>query len=74
MSGLKGRAHLIRKYTYPPDLISASLFALADLYVQKGFDRQDAFSALQIKNTSTGPTDNIVWRQNGLLVWVTPCL
>ena len=48
MSGLKSRAHLIRKYTYPPDLISASLFALADLYVQKGFDRQDVFSALRI--------------------------
>ena len=28
-------------------LISASLFALADLYVQ-GFDRQDVFSALRI--------------------------
>jgi hypothetical protein len=48
MSGPKSRAHLIRKYTYPLDLISASLFALANLYVQKGFARQDVFSALRM--------------------------
>ena len=47
MSGLKSRAHLIRKYTHPPDLISASLFTLANLYVQKGFAQQDVFSALR---------------------------
>jgi hypothetical protein len=46
MNELKSRAHLIRKCTYPPELISASLFALADLYVQRGFARPD--SALHI--------------------------
>ena len=37
MSGLKSRAHLIRKYTYPTSLISSSLTQLGALYVQKGF-------------------------------------
>ena len=37
MSGLKSRAHLIQKYTYPTSLISSSLTQLGALYVQKGF-------------------------------------
>ena len=37
MSGLKSRAHLIRKYTYPTSLISSSLTQLGALCVQKGF-------------------------------------
>ena len=37
MSGLKSRAHLIRKYTYPTSLISSSLTQLGALYVQKRF-------------------------------------
>ena len=41
MSGLKSRAHLIRKYTYPTSLISSSLTQLGALYVQKGFSQPD---------------------------------
>ena len=37
MSGLKSRANLIQKYTYPTSLISSSLTQLGVLYVQKRF-------------------------------------
>ena len=46
MSGLKSRAHLIRKYTYPTSLISSSLTQLDALYVQKGFSQPDVDQAL----------------------------
>ena len=46
MSGLKSRAHLIRKYTYPTSLISSSLTQLGALYVQKGFSQPDVDQAL----------------------------
>ena len=45
MSGLKSRAHLIRKYTYPTSLISSSLTQLGALYVQKGFSQPDVDQA-----------------------------
>ena len=48
LSGLKSRAHLIRKYTYPPDLVFASLSQLGTLYVQKGFNQADVYQALQL--------------------------
>eukprot|EP00438_Fugacium_kawagutii_P026566 Skav212397 [mRNA] locus=scaffold469:9638:11071:- [translate_table: standard] len=40
LSGLKSRAHLIRSYTYPADLVASSLETLVDLYCCKGYDRQ----------------------------------
>ena len=45
---LKSRAHLIRKYTYPPDLVFASVSQLGTLYVQKGFNQADVYQALQL--------------------------
>ena len=47
MSGLKSRAHLIRKYTYPTSLISSSLTQLGALSVQKVFPKPDVDQALQ---------------------------
>ena len=45
---LKSRARLIRKYTYPPDLVFASVSQLGTLYVQKGFNQADVYQALQL--------------------------
>lgn len=36
--GLKRRAHLIRRFTYPPFLVESFLKQLIALYVQKGYD------------------------------------
>ena len=47
MSGLKSRAHLIRKYTYPTSLISSNLTQLCALSVQKVFSQLDVDQALQ---------------------------
>ena len=61
LSGLKSRAHLIRKYSFP-SCQASSLHALSRLYVQKGFALSDIHSALWPTNTSgdrplcVGPT------------------
>ena len=52
MSGLKSRAHLIRKYSFPSCKEQSSLHALSRLYVQKGFALSDIHSALWPTNTS----------------------
>ena len=62
LSGLKSRAHLIRKYSFPPCQAQSSLHALSRLYVQKGFALSDIHSSLWPTNTSgdrplcVGPT------------------
>ena len=62
LSGLKSRAHLIRKYSFPSCKAQSSLQALSRLYVQKGFALSDIHSALWPTNTSgdrplcVGPT------------------
>ena len=50
LSGLKSRAHLIRKYSFPSCQAQSSLHALSRLYVQKGFCSQDMWT-----------TDSFVW-------------
>ena len=52
LSGLKSRAHLIRKYSFPSCQAQSSLHALSRLYVQKGFALSDIHSALWPTNTS----------------------
>lgn len=52
LSGLKSRAHLIRKYSYPSCQAQSSLHELARLYVQKGFAWTDIYSALWPTNNS----------------------
>ena len=53
LSGLKSRAHLIRKYSFPSCQTQSSLHALSRLYVQKGFFAlSDIHSALWPTNTS----------------------
>ena len=52
LSGLKSRAHLIRKYSFPSCQAQSSLHALCRLYVQKGFALSDIHSALWPTNTS----------------------
>ena len=62
LSGLKSRAHLIRKYSFPSCQAQSSLHALSRLYVQKGFALSDIHSSLWPTNTSgdrplcVGPT------------------
>ena len=62
LSGLKSRAHLIRKYSFPSCQAQSSLHALSRLYVQKGFALSDIHSTLWPTNTSgdrplcVGPT------------------
>ena len=63
LSGLKSRAHLIRKYSFPSCQAQSSLHALSRLYVQKGFFALSGIhSALWPTNTSgdrplcVGPT------------------
>ena len=52
LSGLKSRAHLIRKYSFPSRQAQSSLHALSRLYVQKGFALSDINSVLWPTNTS----------------------
>ena len=52
LSGLKSRAHLIRKYSFSSCQAQSSLRALSRLYVQKGFALSDIHSALWPTNTS----------------------
>ena len=52
LSGLKSRAHLIRKYSFPSCQAQSSLHALSRLYVQKGFALSDIHSALWPTTTS----------------------
>ena len=52
LSGLKSRAHLIRKYSFPSCQAQSSLHALSRLYVQKGFALSDIHSVLWPTNTS----------------------
>ena len=52
LSGLKSRAHLIRKYSFPSCQAQSSLHALSRLYVQKGFALSDIHSALWPTSTS----------------------
>ena len=52
LSGLKSRAHLICKYSFPSCKAQSSLHALSRLYVQKGFALSDIHSALWPTNTS----------------------
>ena len=47
LSGFHSRAHLIRKYTYPPSAVERALAQLADLYVQKGHDLHSCRQALR---------------------------
>eukprot|EP00438_Fugacium_kawagutii_P022528 Skav234760 [mRNA] locus=scaffold4095:94:1527:- [translate_table: standard] len=48
LSGLKSRAHLIRSYTYPPQLVKQSLETLVDLYCCKGYDRHLCRAAVNL--------------------------
>ena len=52
LSGLKSRAHLIRKYSFPSCQTQSSLHALSRLQVQKGFALSDIHSALWPTNNS----------------------
>ena len=52
LSGLKSRAHLIRKYSFPSRQAQSSLHALSRFYVQKGFALSDIHSMLWLTNTS----------------------
>jgi hypothetical protein len=52
LSGLKSRAHFIRRYSFPPCQAQSSLHALSRLYVQKGFGLSDIHSALWPSNNS----------------------
>ena len=58
LSGLKSRAHLIRKYSFASCQAQSSLHALSRLYVQKGFALSDIHSALWPTNTSG---DRLLW-------------
>ena len=62
LSGLKSRAHLIRKYSFPPSRARNSLQALSRLYAQKGFDLPDIHDALWPTNTAAA-TGLRVWGQ-----------
>ena len=52
LSGLKSRAHLIRKYSFLSCQAQSLLHALSRLYVQKGFALSDIHSVLWPTNTS----------------------
>ena len=41
LSGLKSRATLIRRYTFPKEFVRDDLNQLIQLYVQKGFSKTD---------------------------------
>jgi hypothetical protein len=49
LSGLKSRAHLIRKYSFPPSAIESSLRQLAILCVQQGFSPSEVYHAIGLR-------------------------
>ena len=54
LSGLKSRATLIRRYTFPKEFVRDDLNQLIQLYVQKGFSKTDCQRVLyrrQLKHT-----------------------
>ena len=62
LSGLKSRAHLIRKYSFPSCQAQSSLHELARLYLQKGFAWTHIHNALWPTNNS-GDRPSFVWGQ-----------
>ena len=50
LSGLKSRAHVIKKYTYPSEYVEQDVACLFHLYVRKGFTYEDCTRAVRSKS------------------------